>query len=226
MFLQKWGEECWDVHIHANKHLGTDQTIECRKVLAIKEYTCRSGHKRREEYVFHRKRCGGRRAAASKQRMELCYSASSSPRQREAFLSGQTVGIRRKTRTTKPREVFRHWFVEGDFTPHHHAVQYRMPAPYNATQLGQRSPLSLTYQVLPWPCRPQNPNLVCKNPQPSPHLCKAAKSHERCICSIELMSWFAAADMATWLESILLVGLCYLQACAAGEGGSIQWQTS
>lgn len=26
MFLQKWGEDCWDVHIDANKYLGTDQT--------------------------------------------------------------------------------------------------------------------------------------------------------------------------------------------------------
>lgn len=53
-----------NVHVHANKHLGTDQTIEFKRVLAIKEYTGRSGHKRKEEYIFHRRRHGGRRASS------------------------------------------------------------------------------------------------------------------------------------------------------------------
>lgn len=141
------------------------------------------GTKEEKNISFIGKDVGEGKQAARKQRMELYYSASSSPRQREACLSGQTVGTRRKTRTRKPRKVFRHWLTEGNFSPHHHTVQYSMPAPYNATLLGQRSPPSLTHQVLPWPCRPQNPNLVCKSPQPSLHLCKAAKSHERCICT-------------------------------------------
>lgn len=59
--------------------------------------------------------------AASKERMELCYSVNSSPCQREECLSGQTVGTR-KARVKKNRKVFRHWLMKGDFSPHHHTV--------------------------------------------------------------------------------------------------------
>lgn len=77
------------------------------------------GTKEEKNISFLGKDVGEGEQAASKERMELCSSASSSPCQREACLSGQAVGTGRKRRATKPRKVFRHWLMEGSFTPHH-----------------------------------------------------------------------------------------------------------
>lgn len=223
MFLQKWGEECWDVHIDANKHLGTDQTIECRKVLAIKEYACRSRHKRREEYIFYRKRRGGRRAGSQQGKDGVVLFNKQFSTSKGSLLVRSDSWHREKKKSNKTQKVIQALAYGGGVhsspcQPHiMQSCWGREALPLSATKYchgpaGQRTQTSFV--------RARSPLSTCVKQL------KAMRGLSAPGRPIEQMSWFAAADMATWLKSILLVGICYLQACAAGEGGSIQCRTS
>ena len=180
MILQKWGEECWDVHIHANKHLGTDQTIECRKVLAIKEYACRSGHKRREECIFHRKRHGERQAGSQQAKGGVVLVSKKFFVSKGSLLTRSGSWHKEKEQTQKGIQALAYGGGYHSSLPHCSTACQ----PYKMQPWWGREALSLSLtKRCPWPCRPQNANLLCKSPQPSLCLCKTGKSHKRRICA-------------------------------------------
>lgn len=168
--------------------------------------------------------------AASKQRKGLCNSTSSSPRQRGSLLVRSGSRHKEKNKSNKPQRGIQALAYRGRFhsPPLHCAVQHCQPHIMQPCW-GREALLLPATECSPGPAGHRTQTLFARARSPLSTCVKQLKAMRGVSALgryIERMSWFAAAGMATCLESILLVAICYLLACTAGDGGSIQWQTS